>query len=426
MSLLATYRVLTGLLRPLAPVLLNWRQKRGKEDLRRMGERMGYPSLGRPRGRLAWLHGASVGEGIALLPLVERLVAKGFHVLITSGTVASAQVLADRLTPGAQHQYVPLDVPLYMRRFIDHWRPDLVLIAESEIWPNMICELDERQIPLVLVNARMSPRSFLRWQKMPHFIADLLARIDLCLAQTQDDAMRLMQLGAPRVQVCGNLKFDVPAPPYSQTAHAEISAAVGGRPVWLAASTHPGEDEIALDVHRRLLARFPNLLTIVAPRHAQRGPAIAELALRAGIDPSLRSQGDRITPATGFYIADTMGEMGLFYRLTSIVLMGKSLAGAQGGQNPIEPAKLGCVILHGPEVGNFTEVYRHLTMANGATEIYDADMLERALQVFLSDPALLRRNGRAAMDAVNAFSGATDRILQALEPYMMQMQAEDR
>jgi 3-deoxy-D-manno-octulosonic-acid transferase len=205
-----------------------------------------------------------------------------------------------------------------------------------------------------------------------------------------------------------------------------MSAAIGNRPVWFAASTHDGEEEIALEVHRRLLTRFPNLLTIVAPRHAARGLIIADLALRNGIEPSLRSRGDAIAPATGFYIADTMGEMGLFYRLTSIVFMGKSLGGAHGGQNPIEPAKLGCVVLHGPDVGNFEEVYRHLTLTNGATEILNAAMLERALQVFLSDPALLRRNGRAAKDAVENLSGATDCIMQTLEPWLLQMQAENR
>jgi 3-deoxy-D-manno-octulosonic-acid transferase len=426
MSVLSAYRLLTKLLRPAVPAFLHWRESRGKEDHRRIGERLGYASIARPAGRLAWLHGASVGEGLALLPVVERLTASGFRVLVTSGTVTSAAILASRLPPGAQHQYVPVDAPLYLRRFLDHWEPDLVMVAESEIWPNMICAVHERGIPFILVNARMSPRSFQRWLKFPGFIGDLLSRMDLCLAQTHDDAMRLMQLGAPRVQVCGNLKFDVPAPPFSQSALAEMSAAIGNRPVWFAASTHDGEEEIALEVHRRLLTRFPNLLTIVAPRHAARGLIIADLALRNGIEPSLRSRGDAIAPATGFYIADTMGEMGLFYRLTSIVFMGKSLGGAHGGQNPIEPAKLGCVVLHGPDVGNFEEVYRHLTLTNGATEILNAAMLERALQVFLSDPALLRRNGRAAKDAVENLSGATDCIMQTLEPWLLQMQAENR
>ena len=302
---LAFYRLATTMLGPLAPALLNWRRRRGKEDPRRMAERMGHASLARPAGPLVWLHGASVGEGIALLPLVERLAARGFNVLVTTGTVTSATILANRLPAGAQHQYLPLDISRFMARFLDHWRPDLALVAESEIWPNMLRMVHERGVPLALVNARLSERSFARWSKAPNLIGSLLSRVDLCLAQTQDDAFRLHRLGAENVQVAGNLKYDVPAPPYAQQELAQMTAAVGARPVWFAASTHPGEEEIILGVHQRLLHDFPDLLTIVAPRHARRGQQIAELAASFGAPSALRSLGDKITPATQFYIADT-------------------------------------------------------------------------------------------------------------------------
>ncbi len=420
---LTFYRLVTSALAPLAPALLSWRRRRGKEDGRRMAERMGYPSLARPAGPLVWLHGASVGEGVALLPLVEQLVARGFHVLVTSGTVTSAAILAERLPAGAMHQYIPLDIPAFLDRFLDHWRPGLALIAESEIWPNMLRMVHDRGVPLALVNARLSPRSFARWSRATGVISALLSRIDLCLAQTRDDALRLQQLGAPVVEVCGNLKYDVPAPPFSQAALAQMTAAVGARPVWLAASTHPGEEEIILGVHQRLLADFPDLLTIVAPRHARRGPHIAQIAGRLGLATALRSQGEGISAATQFYIADTMGEMGLFYRLTSIVLVGKSLGEARGGQNPIEPAKLGAVVLHGPNVGNFAQVYQDLAGANGALEVADATELETALRNYFSDPALLRRDGRATKEAVERFGGATARIMQALEPCLADLQA---
>ncbi len=420
---LAFYRIATSLLGPLAPALLNWRRRRGKEDPLRMAERMGHPSLARPPGPLVWLHGASVGEGIALLPLVERLVARGLTVLVTSGTVTSATILADRLPAGALHQYLPLDIPGFLARFLDHWRPGLALVAESEIWPNMLRMAHERGVPLMLVNARLSPRSFARWSKAPRVIGALLSRISLCLAQTQDDALRLQQLGAPFVEVSGNLKYDVPAPPYGQAALAQMTAAVGARPVWFAASTHAGEEEIILRVHQRLRESFPDLLTILAPRHARRGPQIAQTAAGFGLPVALRSLGDRITPQTQFYIADTMGEMGLFYRLTSIVLVGKSLGGARGGQNPIEPAKLGAAVLHGPHVGNFAQVYRDLADARGAMEVADEAALEAALRLYFSDPALLRRSGRATQEAVERFGGATTRIMQALEPWLAQMQA---
>jgi 3-deoxy-D-manno-octulosonic-acid transferase len=420
---LAFYRMATSMLGPFAPALLNWRRRRGKEDPLRMAERMGHASLARPAGPLVWLHGASVGEGVALLPLVERLVARGLNVLVTSGTVTSAAILADRLPAGALHQYLPLDISGFMARFLDHWRPDLALVAESEIWPNMLRMAHERGVPLALVNARLSPRSFARWGKAPKVIGSLLSRIDLCLAQTRDDALRLQQLGAQSVEVSGNLKYDVPAPPYVQSELAQMTAAVGARPVWFAASTHPGEEEIILTVHQRLKERFPDLLTILAPRHARRGPQIAQVAASFGLPAALRSVGDRITPSTQFYVADTMGEMGLFYRLTSVVLVGKSLGGARGGQNPIEPAKLGATVLHGPNVSNFAEVFKDLAAAQGAVEVADAAALEAALRLYFSDPALLRRSGRATQEAVERFGGATTRIMQALEPYLAQMQA---
>ncbi len=418
------YRLGTSLLAPLAPALLGWRRRRGKEDAQRADERLGYASLNRPAGRIAWLHGASVGEGLALLPLVGKLVGRGFSVVVTTGTVASARILAERLPAGAMHQFVPLDVPVFLRRFLDHWQPDLVLIAESELWPNMLEDVSSRGIPLALVNARLSERSFARWQKFPTLIGALLSRLDLCLAQSQDDGSRLHLLGAPRVQVAGNLKYDVPAPPVDPTLHAELSAAIGSRPVWLAASTHAGEDEFAAQVHASLLPAFPDLLTIVVPRHAPRGPQIAQAVQAMGLRTALRSRGNPITPEVGFYIADTMGELGIFYRLANVVFVGKSIGPAEGGQNPIEPAKLGAAVLHGPNVGNFADVYRELDASRGAVVVGDAPTLARALSMLFSDPALLRKMARAASDQVETLGGATNNILQALEPYFMQMQVE--
>ena len=424
-ALLTAYRGLTALFAPLAPAVLNWRKRRGKEDARRLRERLGVPGAQRAKGSLAWLHGASVGEGLALLPLVEKLRERGFIVLVTTGTVSSAQVLAGRLPRGAIHQYVPIDAATYIRRFLDHWRPDLVMLAESELWPNLITEVKRRNLPLMLVNARLSERSFQRWQRFPGFISALLGGIDLCLAQSRDDAARLMMLGAPRVQVAGNLKFDVPAPPVNAAKLADLAAMIGPRPVWVAASTHAGEEEIALSVHRHLLKRFPSLLTIIVPRHAPRGADIAELATANGLATGLRSRGEQPGSFTGVYIADTMGELGLFYRVASIVFLGKSMV-AQGGQNPIEPAKLGAAILHGPHVANFAEVYRTLDQARGAIEVGDADTLARTLAVLLSDTALLRKTARAAAEAVDDLGGATNNTLSALEPWFMHLRLEQR
>jgi 3-deoxy-D-manno-octulosonic-acid transferase len=226
------------------------------------------------------------------------------------------------------------------------------------------------------------------------------------------------------VLVAGNLKYDVPAPPVDPLQLAELTASVGSRPVWLAASTHAGEDELAAQVHASLLQEFPDLLTIVVPRHANRGPQIAQAVSALGLRTALRSRGNPIVPEVGVYIADTMGELGVFYRLSNIVFLGKSIAGAAGGQNPIEPAKLGAAILHGPNVSNFSDVYRELDASHGAALVADAPTLARALQMLFSDPAQLRRMARAASDSVEKLGGATNNILQALEPYLMQMRVE--
>lgn len=423
--LLDLYRLATAAFGPFSSTWLAWRRRHGKEDGRRLAERMGHPARPRAPGKLVWLHGASVGESLALLPLVEQLCARGLSTLITTGTVTSARVLESRLPGGAVHQFVPLDVPRFVARFLDHWRPDLVLIAESELWPNLICETSRRAIPLVLVNARLSQRSFDRWQKLPSLIGALLRRMDLCMAQTQEDASRLLRLGAPHVQVGGNLKYDVAAPPVDAARLAELAAAVGPRPVWLAASTHAGEEDIALDVHRALAKQFPTLLTIVAPRHADRGEAIVDQARQRRLSVAQRSRGHGPALRTQIYVADTMGEMGVFYRLASIVFVGKSLA-ATGGQNPIEPAKLGSAILHGPHVANFADVYREMDAACGALEVADAETLKNALALLLSDVALLRKMARAAGDTVERLGGASRNIMQALEPYLMQMHVENR
>jgi 3-deoxy-D-manno-octulosonic-acid transferase len=418
--LIKVYRTGVAVLEPAVLGLLYWRRRKGLEERTRLGERQGWPSRARPFGHLAWVHGASVGETLSVIPLVERLTQRGLSVLVTSGTRTSAALLARRLPPGAFHQFVPLDVPRYLRRFLDHWKPDIALLAESEIWPNTVIELERRQIPLILVNGRMSDRSFRRWQRLPHAIGSLLERFSLCLAQTMQDAERLARLGAPHVAVAGNLKFDVPPPPADPRLVAHLSGLIAGRPVWLAASTHPGEEEAIVAVHRALSSRFPHLLTMIAPRHPHRGPEIAGLAEQAGLRAGRRSAGMHPDRATDIYIADTIGELGLFYRLSPVVLMGGSLV-PHGGQNPIEPAKLGAAILHGPHVHNFTEVYGILDKAYGALEVENPPALAQNLSRLLSDAALTREMARAAGDAVQTLGGAVERTLQSIEPFIVQV-----
>jgi 3-deoxy-D-manno-octulosonic-acid transferase len=413
--MLLAYRLATGAAAPLAGALLSLRLNRGKEDPDRLDERRGWPSLARPEGPLVWLHGASVGETVSLLPMVERLTQGGLNALVTSGTVTSARLMAQRLPPRALHQFAPLDAPAFARRFFTHWRPDLGLIAESEIWPNMLMEANAT--PLAMVNARMSERSFRRWARAPGLARALIGRFDLVLAQSAADAERLRGLGARAARAIGNMKFDAPPPPADPRELAELSGLVAGRRLWIAASTHAGEERAAAEAHRALSARFPDLLTLIAPRHPERGPRIVEELGELGLSCRLRSQGGRPERDCAVYVCDTIGELGLFYRLAGIVFLGKSLAG-RGGQNPIEPAKLASAILHGPDVGNFADVYAALDAGGGALATPDAEALAGALAALFSDPARLRAMARRAAETVEAEGGAVERALAALAPYL--------
>jgi 3-deoxy-D-manno-octulosonic-acid transferase len=409
----------------LAPRFLQWRLKRGKENPARLGERYGEASQPRPPGPLIWLHGASVGEMLAVIPLIERLRAKNFAVLMTSGTVTSAALAEQRLPAGAVHQFVPLDAPQFVGRFLDHWRPDLALFVESDLWPNLILTCAEREIPMILVNGRVSERSFKRWRFLPHAIAALLARFDLCLAQSSSDAQRYGQLGAPRISNIGNLKLDVPAPPADAPTLSKMTGIVLTRSVIAAASTHPGEEDEIIAAHQRLRAKHPTLLTIIAPRHPERGPGIAEAAKGAGLSVALRSHGD--LPKTGIdvFIADTLGELGLIYRLAPIVFMGGSLA-SRGGQNPIEAIRLGAAIVHGPHVWNFAEIYASLDAAHGAQLVADQEALTNCLGAWLVNPTARKAVAEAATATIEKLGGALDRTLAAIEPYLMQLRLEQR
>ena len=414
---LLVYRTLTALGTPLAVPFLALRLRRGKEDGDRLAERRGYAGLARPPGRLVWLHGASVGEAVSLMPFVERIARAGATALVTTGTVTSAALLARRLPSGALHQYAPLDNPFFLRRFLLHWRPDAALVAESELWPNMIVETKRAGLPLAMVNGRISERSFNRWRKAPQFIATLLAHFELCLARSEADGERLVGLGAPRVLIAGDIKYDAPALPADRRELAELSGLVSGRQIWIAASTHAGEERIAARAHKRLAEVFPDALTLIAPRHPERGEAILREVEAEGLRCALRSRGERPGRGTAVYVCDTIGELGLFYRLAGVVFVGKSFAGG-GGQNPIEPARLASAILHGPLVDNFADAYAALDASGGAVEIGEPDELGEALIALFADAAKLRAMARKALDTVERRSGAVDRSMTALGPIL--------
>jgi 3-deoxy-D-manno-octulosonic-acid transferase len=422
---LRAYRRLSGAATPLVPLLLRYRLRQGREHAGRYCERRGETYLARPQGPLVWVHGASVGEILAVIPLVDRIRARGFSVLVTSGTVTSAEVAERRMPPGVIHQFVPLDAPRFVTRFLDHWRPNLALLAESDLWPNLIMESTARGIPLILVNGRLSQRSYSRWCKAPRTMAAMLERFDLCLVQSAHDAERYSELGAPRVILTGNLKLDVPAPPADAVKLAAIRNAVDDRPIVVAASTHPGEEAAVVDAHRRLRGSFPGLLTIVVPRHPQRGPGIIDIATGFGLPAVMRSRGHLPDDGTDIYVADTMGELGLIYRLAPIVFMGGSLV-RHGGQNPIEAAKLGAAILHGPHVWNFADIYAALDEARGAEQVADAGRLAMRIGAWLTDADLREDIATAALKTVEILGGALERTLAALDPYLMQLRLEQR
>lgn len=414
---LATYRSAGRLASPLVDLFLAARRRAGKEDPARRGERRGVASLPRPDGRLVWVHAASVGETLAVLGLVERLAATGAGVLVTTGTVTSAEIAATRLPAGARHQYVPVDVGAWVGRFLDHWRPDLAIFVESEIWPATIHALATRSIPQVVVNARVSARSARRWRLLDGLPDALFGRLALALAQTPGDAERLADLGVARVAVTGNLKFDGRPLGVDAAELARLGAAIAGRPTWVAASTHAGEEALVAAAHRRLRTDLPGLLTVLAPRHPQRGDEVRALLAEAGLAVASRSRGETPDAATDVYLADTIGEMGLVYRLAPVAFVGGSLV-PHGGQNPIEPARLGVAVLHGPHVRNFADLYRELDAAGGATAVGDLDALVAALAAAHADPAALAASVERARAVVERSTGALDRTVAALAPWL--------
>jgi 3-deoxy-D-manno-octulosonic-acid transferase len=422
---LHVYRLLTAAAAPLAPTLISRRLKHGKEDPARVSERYGQSKVARPAGPLVWVHGASVGELLAVIPLIGRIREKEFNVLCTSGTVTSANLAEQRLPDGVIHQYLTLDAPRFVRRFFDHWHPDLALFVESDLWPNLIMTIARHGTPLILVNGRLSERSFKRWRRVPGTIGALLRCFDLCLAQSVAHAGRYRDLGAPRVATTGNLKLDVPDPPADAGSLLALQAATAGRVVIAGVSTHAGEETVLIEAHRRLCGSFARLLTIIAPRHPDRGSGIMEIAHAADLKANLRSRGELPAEDTDVYVMDTLGELGLIFRLAPIVFVGGSLA-SHGGQNPIEPIKLGAAILHGPHVWNFAEIYAALDKAHGAEPVADVGKLAVRVGAWLKDPVERNTVVQAARETVSALGGGLDRTLAAIEPYLVQIRLEQR
>jgi 3-deoxy-D-manno-octulosonic-acid transferase len=411
--LLSAYRAASWVAGPLISLYLRRRLARGREHPERFGERLGHAGLPRPAGELLWCHAASVGEAVSVLPLLERFW--GAHpdwtVLLTTGTLTSAELVAARAGGGIIHQFVPVDRPAAVARFLDHWRPSLALWVESELWPNLIRETRARGVPMALVNARMSDRSFRNWQHWRRAARSLLGAFDLILAQSAEDAKRLMALGAPSAATMGNLKAAAPPLPVDDKALRSLRAIIGNRPCWLAASVHPEEIEDVTSVQRYLTVQSPDYLTIIVPRHPERGVAWADAYFDQS-DVRLRSAGD--WPDSKVYIADTLGELGLFYRLAPISFVGGSFAPI-GGHNPLEPARLGSAILFGPYQENFREVSHALRSAGGAHMVADFSELARAIVALHKDQAMRMTMVQAAARVAAAETSVLDHVQRAIE-----------
>ena len=416
---ITAYRFLTQLARPAAPFILRLRERQGKEDASRMGERLGRPSIVRPAGAVAWVHAASVGETSAILPLVARLEAlrPGLTVLLTTGTVTSARFAAGRLRGPTLHQYIPLDEPSFVNSFLDHWRPCIGIFTEQEVWPNLVLAASGRGMPLALVNARMSDRSFERWQRRTGLAEALYSRFTLVLAQNEVLARRFERIGAPRATATGNLKIDAPAPPVDAGAFDALAKALGGRPRVVAASTHDGEEAAVAEAHIRLKQSIPGLVTIIAPRHPERGEAVAQAAAALGLAVQRRSQGLLPEAGTDIYVADTIGELGTIYASTSVAFIGGSLI-AHGGQNPIEAVRHGAVVMTGPSHHNFADAYSALLDADGALRLETRDELAPTALHLLSDPARIATMQANATRALQGLAGALERTVAALLPHL--------
>lgn len=422
---LSAYRFAGAAAYPLIGTYVAWRATRGKEDRNRRHERYGQASKARPAGPLIWVHAASVGETIAVVPLVETILDSGVAIVLTTGTVTSAQVAEERLGGRIIHQYVPLDLKPAIARFLDHWRPDLVVIAESEIWPATILELGARRVPQVLVNGRLSDRSFRSWKKRSNIAEALFENLAHVVAQSQADGERFQALGARPVTVSGNLKVDTNPPPVDERALTTLKRQITLRPTWAAVSTHDGEELVAAEVHAMLRQRHRDVLTIIVPRHPDRADALLAQLTGLGLKVARRSTGERIRSDTDILLGDTIGEMGLYLRLTEIAFVGRSLT-SEGGQNPLEPAMLDTAVLAGRNVQNFRDTYQRLIDSGGARIVRDRDMLAGAVNFLLVNEAARHEMMAAGAATVEEMRGALSKTLKALEPFIHPLIVQSR
>lgn len=416
--------IYNNLVRVLYPVLIRRyiekRKKIGKEDVKRFNERVGRPSMKRPAGRLVWLHGASVGESISMLPLINRLleIYPDIHVMVTTGTTTSAEVMAKRLPERAFHQYLPIDNPVFATRFVRYWQPTIALWFESEFWPAILSAIKRKNIPLILINGRISNKTFKRWQQFEYIIKELLACFTACLGQSEEDAYRLRVLGAKDAMCLGNLKYAGLPIPVDAEKKKEILEQIGERPLWLVSSTHSDEEAKIGRFLKELNEKHPNLLTLIAPRHPHRGVEIRDqLRDEYKLNVALRSEGDKITAKTDVYIADTIGEMGIWYEISPIVFVGGSLI-PHGGQNFMEPSRCRDAVIVGPHMHNFNDAMARAKRADAIIQVNDVIDLIAMVDQLLSNKELLEAKRSLAYNWATGEAKVLDGIVEKIQGYM--------
>lgn len=415
MTALFFYKIISILFYPFILLLVLYRLHKGKENKARINERLGFPKKERPVGKLVWLHGASVGECLSMLPLVKKLLDedKNMHVMVTSGTVTSADLMQKRLPERAFHQFIPLDTPFASYRFVKHWKPDAVLWFESDFWPNMLSAISKKKIPLILLNGRISDKSFARWQKFPHIIKSIQSLFTLSFGQTKEDARRLQVLGAQNVISTGNLKFAAVNPPFDEQELNKMRSLIGQRPCWSMASTHEDEELQGADIHLNLKKEYPSLLSIFVPRHPNRADNLEQQFIKQGLSVARRSRGEQILDTTDIYLADTIGEMGLLYQLAPIVFVGGSLI-KFGGQNMLEPMRLNRAVVIGPHAFNFREIVQTAKDENALIEVQDKKELEKTISSFLKQPDNFNQMRQNANKLATSEMSVLDRVFKVL------------
>ncbi|MDW8847878.1 lipid IV(A) 3-deoxy-D-manno-octulosonic acid transferase [Erwinia sp. MMLR14_017] len=417
------YTVLLYLIQPLIWLRLWLRGRKAPAYRKRWAERYGYcAGKVKPDGIL--LHSVSVGETLAAVPLVRALRHRypAMPITVTTMTPTGSERAASAFGKDVHHVYLPYDLPGSMNRFLDNVNPRLVIIMETELWPNMIALLHQRKIPLVIANARLSARSAKGYKKLGKFMQQLLQRITLIAAQNQEDGERFISLGLKRSQltVTGSLKFDISVTPELAARAITLRRQwAPRRPVWIATSTHEGEESIILEAHRKLLARFPSLLLILVPRHPERFSTARDMTQKAGLSYTLRSTGEIPSGSTQVVIGDTMGELMLLYGIADLAFVGGSLV-ERGGHNPLEAAAHAIPVLMGPHTFNFKDICAKLSQADGLITVTDADSLDKEIGTLLTDEDYRLYYGRHAVEVLHQNQGALQRLLQLLEPHLPQ------